>query len=73
MTTLIFDFNSIKEIIVAYSALAQNEGINLNPLRSQEILDLKEGTESEDDFLEAELVYIEVAKNMIGEYLEYKV
>ncbi len=64
--------NSIKEIIVAYSALAQNEGINLNPLRSQEILDLKEGTESEDDFLEASIAYLEVAKNLMGEYLNIK-
>ena len=64
--------NSIKEIIVAYSALAQNEGINLNPLRSREILDLKEGTESEDDFLEASIAYLEVAKNLMGEYLNIK-
>jgi hypothetical protein len=64
--------NSIKEIIVAYSALAKTEGINLNPLKSQEILDLKAGSESEDDFLEAAITYLEISKNLMGEYLNIK-
>ncbi len=64
--------NSIKEMIVAYSALAKQEGINLNPLKSQEILDLKDGTETEDDFLEAAITYLEISKNLMGEYLNIK-
>lgn len=64
---------SIKELIVAFDKLAQADNIELHYLRSNEVTDLKKDNVSEDDFLEAELVYIEVAKNMIGEYLEYKV
>lgn len=64
---------SIKELIVAFDKLAQTDNIELHYLRSPEVQDLKKENVSEDDFLEAELVYIEVAKNMIGEYLEYKV
>jgi hypothetical protein len=64
--------NSIKEIIAAYTALSKQDGINLNPLKSKEILDLKDGSESEDDFLEAAIAYLEVAKNLMGEYLNIK-
>ena len=64
---------SIKELIVAFDKLAQADNIELHYLRSPEVQDLKKENVSEDEFLEAELVYIEVAKNMIGEYLEYKV
>lgn len=64
---------SIKELIVAFDKLAQADNIELHYLRSSEVNDLKKENVTEDDFLEAELVYIEVAKNMIGEYLEYKV
>ena len=64
---------SIKELIVAFDKLVQADNIELHYLRSPEVQDLKKENVSEDDFLEAELVYIEVAKNMIGEYLEYKV
>lgn len=64
---------SIKELIVAFDKLAQADNIELHYLRNNEIKDLNSENVTEDDFLEAELVYIEVAKNMIGEYLEYKV
>lgn len=63
---------SIKEIIVAFEQLAAIDGIKLSYLKSREIADLKQDNVSEDDFLEAELVYIEVAKNIIGEYLNSK-
>ena len=63
---------SIKEIIVAYTIMSNAEGVELNPLKSREILDLKEGSESEDDFLEAAITYTEIAKNLMGEYLNNK-
>ena len=63
---------SIKEIIVGFEAMAKNDAITLNKLKSNEIFDLKEGAESEDDFLEAAIVYLEVAKNLMGEYLNIK-
>lgn len=63
---------SIKEIIVAYTVMSNAEGVELNPLKSREILDLKEGSESEDEFLEAAITYTEIAKNLMGEYLNNK-
>ena len=64
--------NSIKELIAVFEQLATNDNINLHYLRNNEIKDLKKENVSEDDFLEAQIVYLEVAKNLIGEYLDKK-
>ena len=61
---------SIKELIVGFEFLSNEDNIELHYLKSEEILDLNNKNVSEDDFIEAALVYVEVAKNMIGEYLE---
>ena len=61
--------DSIRELIIVFEQLAIKDGIELNYLKNREINDLKNRVVSEDDFLEAELVYLEVAKNLIGEYL----
>lgn len=60
--------SNIKELIYIFDLLAKEDNINLNYLKSKEILDI----ENEDDFLEAAIVYVEVAKNIIGEYLNKK-
>ncbi len=65
--------NSTKELIVVFEQLAQQDHIPLEFLKSREINDLEGKNTSEDDFLEAELVYLEVAKNIIGQYLEQKI
>lgn len=57
--------NSIVEI-------ARLEGIELHYLQNREIEDLYNENLSEDDYLEAMLVYFEMIKNMIGEYLLLK-
>ncbi len=62
--------NNIKEMIAMIEQTATDEGIVLNYLRSREILDLDEGRESEDDYLEALLVYVENFKNILGQYLD---
>ena len=62
--------NNIKEMIAMIEQMATDEGIVLNYLRSREILDLDEGRESEDDYLEALLVYVENFKNILGQYLD---
>lgn len=62
--------NNIKEMIAMIEQMATDEGIILNYLRSIEILDLDEGRESEDDYLEALLVYVENFKNILGQYLD---
>lgn len=61
--------NSIKELIAVFESLANEEKIEINYLKSKEILDLNNSFVSEDDFIEAALVYLEVAKNIVGEYL----
>lgn len=63
---------SIKEIIVIFEQLAKIDNIELEYLQNNEIIDIKSKDFTEDDFLEAELVYIETAKNIIGQYLEKK-
>lgn len=63
---------SIKELIAGFEKIATVDNIELHYLRNREINDLKGENVSEDDFLEGTLVYIEVAKNMIGEYLGKK-
>ena len=62
---------SINEITVMFDSLASESNIQLSYLKSVEVSDLKDGEESEDDYLEALLVYIENAKSILGQYLTY--
>lgn len=55
-----------------FYVVATNEGVDTNFLKNKEILDLQKEFVSEDDFIEASLVYLENAKNIIGEFLEKK-
>lgn len=61
--------NSVKEINAIIDKLAEESEIDLNYLKSNEILDMKNGLESEDDYLEALLVYIENSKNLLAQYI----
>ena len=61
--------DSIKELIAGFEFLAERDNVKLQYLKSKEILDLNNEIVSEDDFIEAAIVYVEVAKNIIGEYL----
>lgn len=56
---------SLKELLAVFDALSIDEGIKLEYLKSNEILE----TNTEDDFLEAILVYLEITKDVIGQYL----
>ena len=60
---------AVNEITAMFDFLASQENIQLTYLTSAEVLDLNNGYESEDDFLEALLVYVENAKSVLGEYL----
>ena len=60
---------AINEITAMFDALSSQANIPLNYIKSNEILELKNGFESEDDYLEALLVYIENAKSVLGQYL----
>ena len=62
--------DSVKELIAGFEFLAERDNVKLSYLNNKENLDLNKEFVSEDDFIEAAIVYVEVAKNMIGEYLE---
>ncbi len=62
-------YDSLMDLGNSIVALAKNDGIELHYLQNREINDLFKQNLSEDDFLEAMLVYFEMIKNMIGEYL----
>lgn len=66
--------NSIKEVSALLVKLADDDdGISLKCLNSKEILNFKNGRETEEEFLEALLVYIENFKEMLGQYLLNKI
>jgi len=65
--------NSIKEVSALLVKLADDDGISLKCLNSKEILNFKNGRETEEEFLEALLVYIENFKEILGQYLLNKI
>lgn len=62
----------LKEFVAMLNVVATNEGVETHFLKSGEILDLNQEFVPEDDFIEAALVYLENAKNIIGELLDKK-
>ena len=60
---------SLKEIISLLDLVCENAGIDYQYLKSNEIYDLSTPGATEDDYLEAYLVYIENIKNIISKYL----
>jgi len=64
---------SIKETTALINLIAEKENKQINFLKSKEISELNNGLESEADFLEALLVYVENFKNLLGQYLIDKV
>lgn len=61
--------HAINEITAIFDMLSNQSNIKPSYLKSNEIFDLKDGFETEDDYLEALLVYIENAKSVLGKYL----
>lgn len=59
---------NINEISAVFDMLATESNIQLSYLRSNDISELKDGYKSEDDYLNALLVYVENAKTLIGQY-----
>ena len=57
---------SVKELLSFIDILAQNSGKELSYLTSKEIKDLYKENVSEDDYIEAILVYIENIKNNLA-------
>ena len=65
-------YDSLFHFASVIKEMAQNDGVELHYLNNREINDLYKKDLSEDDYLEAMLVYFEIVKNMVGEYLLYK-
>ena len=63
---------AIKELVSFIDVSAISEGIKLEYLKSSEILDIKKDYATQDDYLEAILVYIELSKHLLAQYLESK-
>ena len=63
---------ALKDLIVIFDSMAQQDNIKLEYMRSNEILDLQKKDLSESDFIEASIVYLEIAKDIIGQYLIQK-
>lgn len=62
-------YDSLMNLGNSIVELAHMEDIELHYLQNREIDDLFNSNLSEDDYLEAMLVYFEMIKNMVGEYL----
>lgn len=62
-------YDSLMNLGNSIVELARLEGIELHYLQNREIDDLFNKDLTEDDYLEAMLVYFEMIKNMVGEYL----
>lgn len=62
----------LKDFIVIFDSLAQQDNIKIEYMHSNEILDLQKENLSESDFIEASVVYLEIAKDIIGQYLLQK-
>ena len=60
----------IKDFIAILTVIAQSDGFDVEYLKSKEILDLNKDFITEDDFLEAAIVYLENAKNIVGQIFE---
>ena len=62
----------LKDFIVIFDSFAQQDNIKIEYMHSNEILDLQKENLSESDFIEASVVYLEIAKDIIGQYLLQK-
>ena len=59
----------MKELFVIFEGLAEADNVTLDYVKNNEILDLNNNNVSEDDFLEAAMVYLEISKDIIGQYI----
>ena len=56
----------LKLMVVIFEKLCEENNIEYRKIQSREILDLKSGKETEDDYLEATFVYVEYLKEVLG-------
>lgn len=56
----------LKLMAVIFEKMCEENNIEYRKIQSREVLDLKNGNESEDDYLEATFVYVEYLKEVLG-------
>lgn len=66
------NLKELKIMVAILEKLCVDYNIPYREIKSPEILDLDNGYESEEDYLEATFVYIEYLKEVLGGYLESK-
>lgn len=64
--------DSIFDFAKKIDGFAKMDNIQIHYIQNEEINDLYKDEVSEDDFLEGIIVYIEILKNMVGEYILQK-
>jgi hypothetical protein len=62
----------IKETLALLERLHENSGKNNDILFNKEILDVKDGVSTEDDFVEAMFVYILTIQESLASYVDLK-
>ena len=63
---------ALKELFIIFEGFAESDNIKVDLLKSKEVVDLKSNSVSEDDYLEAVMSYLEIAKDVMGQYLMEK-
>ena len=58
--------SELKMLIVIFEQMCIERGLEYRKIHSKEILDVADGSESEDDYLEAAFVYVEYLKEVLG-------
>ncbi|MBR2245985.1 MAG: hypothetical protein IKG58_00450 [Bacilli bacterium] len=61
---------NIKELIGIFHALAENEDIELDSFVDGSKFNVKVDCNNEEEFLKSSIVYLEIAKSNIGDYLD---
>lgn len=62
--------SELKIVVAVLEKLCVDNKLEYRIIRSEEILDLNNGLETEDDYLESLLVYIEYLKEVVGTLLK---
>ena len=60
----------LKKTIMVLQKVCEEKGILFLPITNKELLDLNDGKESFDDYLEAMFVYLKYLDELIGAYIE---
>lgn len=60
----------LKFMVAIFENMCEENNIEYRKIQSKEILDLNNGVESEDDYLEAAFIYVEYLKEVLGALFE---